>query len=139
MIFEDKDPLGTREWLDAFSALVEAEGIDKATYLIQTLIDESRDFGINQPYSATTPYYNSISLDSQVQFPDNLEIERRLRSIIRWNAMAMVVKANRKASELGGHLTSYASSATLYEIGFNHFYKGDQGNYQGDFYFFSRS
>jgi pyruvate dehydrogenase E1 component len=136
MIFEDKDPSGTQEWIDAFAALVEAEGLDKAIYLIQSLIDESRDFGAVQPYSATTPYYNTISLDSQVQFPESLEVERRLRSIIRWNAMAMVVRANRKAGELGGHLTSYASSATLYEIGFNHFYKGDGGNYQGDFIFF---
>ncbi len=122
--FTDQDPQGTLEWQEAFNALVEFEGSDKAHYLLQKLIDQAREKGLDLPYSATTDYINTIPLSHQNPMPAGQDVEHKLRSIVRWNALAMVVRANRKAPELGGHIASYSSSATLYEVGFNHFYKG---------------
>lgn len=134
--FIDQDASGTSEWTEAFQALVEAEGADKASYLIHSLIDEAQAMGITQPYGSNTPYINTIPLKQQVKYTGNKEIERRLRSIVRWNAMAMVVKANRFSSELGGHIASFASSAALYEVGFNHFYRGSESGHESDLIFF---
>ncbi len=122
--FVDQDPNSTLEWQEAFDAVVEFEGTEKAHHLLQILIDQARAKGFDLPYSATTEYVNTIPLSKQPPIPAGQDIEHKLRSIVRWNALAMVVRANRKASELGGHLASYSSSATLYEVGFNHFYKG---------------
>jgi pyruvate dehydrogenase E1 component len=131
----DSDPLETREWLDAFDALVEAEGRERATYLLRRLLDHARKRRVQLPPVLNTPYCNSVGLADQPQFPGDLDIEQRLSSIVRWNALAMVVRANRAYPELGGHIASYASAADLFEVGFNHFFRagpaGDKGESAG--------
>ncbi len=119
----DADPAETREWLEAFDALVEAEGRERATFLLRKLLDHARVRRVPLPPVLNTPYKNSIALAHQPQFPGNLELESRLSAIVRWNALAMVVRANRAHAELGGHIASYASAADLFEVGFNHFFR----------------
>ncbi|MCD6040967.1 MAG: aceE [Burkholderiales bacterium] len=121
----DADPAETREWLDAFDALVETEGRERATFLLRKLLDHARATRVPLPPVLNTPYKNSIALAHQPQFPGNLELESRLSAIVRWNALAMVVRANRAHAELGGHIASYASAADLFEVGFNHFFRFD--------------
>ena len=131
----DSDPLETREWLEAFDAMVEAEGRERATYLLRRLLDHARKRRVQLPPVLNTPYRNSVGLADQPQFPGNLEVEQRLSSIVRWNALAMVVRANRAYPELGGHIASYASAADLFEVGFNHFFRagpvGEKGSAAG--------
>ena len=123
-VFEkDPDPAETREWLEAFDALVDAEGRERATFLLRKLLDHARARRVPLPPVLNTPYKNSIALAEQPQFPGNLELESRISSIVRWNALAMVVRANRAHPELGGHIASYASAADLFEVGFNHFFR----------------
>jgi len=129
----DADPAETREWLEAFDALVAAEGRERATFLLRRLLDHARVRRVPLPPVLNTPYKNSIALAQQPQFPGNLELEQRLSSIVRWNALAMVVRANRAHAELGGHIASYASAADLFEVGFNHFFRGGA---QGDLVYF---
>jgi len=119
----DVDPTETREWLDAFDALIAAEGPERATFVLRKLLDRARAKRVPLPPVFNTPYKNTIALEDQPQFPGSLEIEQRLASIIRWNALAMVVRANREHPELGGHIASYASAADLFEVGFNHFFR----------------
>ncbi|HEX2332895.1 MAG TPA: alpha-ketoglutarate dehydrogenase [Burkholderiales bacterium] len=119
----DADPAETREWLEAFDALVEAEGRERATFLLRKLLDHARARRVPLPPVLNTPYKNSIALAHQPQFPGNLELESRISAIVRWNALAMVVRANRAYAELGGHIASYASAADLFEVGFNHFFR----------------
>lgn len=133
--FIDQDPQETQEWLDALEAVVEFEGAEKAQHLIATLIEKARVHGIDIPYSANTPYINTIAQEEQTNYPGDLSMEMRIRSILRWNAMAMVVKAN-KSTSVGGHIASYASSCTLYEVGMNHFFKGADHPLGGDMIFF---
>jgi pyruvate dehydrogenase E1 component len=121
----DADPVETREWLEAFDALVETEGRERATFLLRKLLDHARARRVPLPPVLNTPYKNSIALAQQPQFPGNLELESRISAIVRWNALAMVVRANRAHPELGGHIASYASAADLFEVGFNHFFRGD--------------
>jgi pyruvate dehydrogenase E1 component len=121
----DADPAETREWLEAFDALVAAEGRERATYLLRRLLDHARVRRVPLPPVLNTPYKNSVALADQPQFPGNLEIESRISAIVRWNALAMVVRANRAHPELGGHIASYASAADLFEVGFNHFFRAD--------------
>ncbi|HWM45181.1 MAG TPA: alpha-ketoglutarate dehydrogenase [Burkholderiales bacterium] len=121
----DADPAETREWLEAFDALVEAEGRERATFLLRKLLDHARVRRVPLPPVLNTPYKNSIALAHQPQFPGNLELESRISAIVRWNALAMVVRANRAHPELGGHIASYASAADLFEVGFNHFFRAD--------------
>jgi pyruvate dehydrogenase E1 component len=120
----DADPTETREWLEAFDALVAAEGRERATFLLRKLLDHARVRRVALPPVLNTPYKNSIELAQQPQFPGHLELEQRISSIVRWNALAMVVRANRAHPELGGHIASYASAADLFEVGFNHFFRG---------------
>ena len=120
---KDPDPGETNEWLAAFDALVATEGRERATYLLRRLLEHARKRRVQLPPVMNTPYQNTISLAAQPQFPGNLEIEQRLSAIVRWNALAMVVRANRSFPELGGHIASYASSADLFEVGFNHFFR----------------
>src|SRR4249920_1486582 len=120
---KDLDPRETSEWLEAFDALVAVEGRERATYLLRRLLEHARKRRVALPPVMNTPYQNTISLAEQPQFPGNLEVEQRLSGIVRWNALAMVVRANREFPELGGHLASYASSADLFEVGFNHFFR----------------
>ena len=120
----DEDPAETREWLEAFDALVAAEGRERATFLLRKLHEHARARRVPLPAVLNTPYCNSVSLAEQPQYPGNLDVEQRLAALVRWNALAMVVRANRVDAELGGHIASYASAADLFEVGFNHFFRG---------------
>jgi pyruvate dehydrogenase E1 component len=119
----DADPLETREWLDAFDAMVASEGRERATFLLLKLLEHARARRVPLPPVLNTPYKNSVALAEQAQYPGHLELENRISSIVRWNALAMVVRANRAHPELGGHIASYASAADLFEVGFNHFFR----------------
>ncbi len=129
----DPDPVETREWLDAFNSLIESGGRERATYLLRKLLDEARARRVPMPPVLNTPYCNSIALAEQPQFPGNLDVETRISALVRWNALAMVVRANRGSAELGGHIATYASIADLFEVGFNHFFRAGQN---GDAVFF---
>ena len=132
----DTDPQETQEWIDALEAIIEVEGVERSHYLLEKLIDKARRGGANLPYSATTAYLNTIPPHKEQYTPGDPALERRIKSINRWNALAMVVKANRKNSELGGHIASYASAATLYEIGYSHFWHAPSKDHGGDLVFF---
>ena len=132
----DVDPQETQEWLEALDSVLENEGPDRAHFLLERLIDKARRSGAYLPYSANTAYLNTIPLTKQDSFPGDRSMERRIRSFVRWNAMAMVVQANRKATELGGHIASFASSATLFDVGYNHFFRATNDNQEGDLVFF---
>ncbi|MEE9282012.1 MAG: pyruvate dehydrogenase (acetyl-transferring), homodimeric type [Myxococcota bacterium] len=128
----DTDPQETGEWLDALESTLRDEGVERAHYLIERLIDKARRSGAHLPYRATTAYVNTIHPSDEEKMPGEPGLEHRIRSIIRWNAMAMVVQANRKSPELGGHIASFASAATLYDVGFNHFFRAPSGEFSGD-------
>ena len=130
----DIDPQETREWLEALDGVLEAEGPDRAHFLIEQLIDKARRSGAYLPFSANTAYINTIPVEKQVRIPGDQNIEHRIRSISRWNAMAMVVRAN-KHTNVGGHIASYASAATLYDVGFNHFWHAPSDEHGGDLVF----
>ncbi|QBZ83024.1 Pyruvate dehydrogenase E1 component [Hydrogenovibrio crunogenus] len=133
--FVDQDPQETQEWIDALEAVVSFEGSDKAQHIIGTLIEKARVHGIDIPYSANTPYINTIAPEEQDNYPGDVGIERKMRALLRWNAMAMVSRAN-KYTSVGGHIASYASSCTLYEVGMNHFFKGPKHEQGADMVFF---
>ncbi|MYM33943.1 pyruvate dehydrogenase (acetyl-transferring), homodimeric type [Duganella sp. FT94W] len=128
----DPDSQETKEWLDSLASVLEQEGPDRAHYLLERLIDLARQSGSDIPFSANTAYVNTIPLSQEQHCPGNLEYEEKLRSWMRWNAMAMVVKANRVDGDLGGHLSSFASLANMLGIGFNHFWKAPSDNHGGD-------
>lgn len=129
---KDPDIIETKEWLDSLESVIEAEGPDRAHYLIERLTDLARRRGVNINFDTTTAYVNTIPENKTPAFPGNLAIEGRIRSWIRWNAMAMVVKANRKDGDLGGHLSSFASLANLLDVGFNHFWHAENEEHGGD-------
>ena len=131
----DIDPQETREWLDALSAVIENEGVERAHFLLTQLVDNARRNGANLPFSNNTAYLNTIPAHLEARTPGDPELEYRIRSFIRWNAMAMVVRANKESSELGGHIASFASAATLYDVGFNHFFHAPDKNHSGDLVF----
>ena len=132
----DSDSQETREWLDALKAVIENEGPQRAHYLLEQLLEQARESSIDMPFSANTGYVNTIDVDEEEVCPGNIEIEERLRAYMRWNAMAMVVKANRHNPEdggdLGGHIGSFASLAHLFGAGFNHFWHAETENHGGD-------
>jgi pyruvate dehydrogenase E1 component len=132
----DIDPQETQEWLDALESVLENEGAERAHYLISQLIDKARLGGTDMPISATTPYINSIPLDREERSTGNHELEHRIRALTRWNAMAIILNANKESSELGGHIASFASAATLYDVGFNHFFHGHTDKHGGDLIYF---
>ncbi|PHS70259.1 MAG: pyruvate dehydrogenase (acetyl-transferring), homodimeric type [Methylophaga sp.] len=134
--FVDHDPQETQEWLDALESIIEVEGGKKAHHILEKLIDMARRSGVNLPYSSNTAYVNTIPVDQQQRITGNQDIEHKIRSYIRWNAMAMVTKANLKPGAVGGHIASFASSATMYDVGFNHFFKGDNHGNGADMVFF---
>ena len=134
--YTDIDPQETREWIESLHSLLERDGVERAHFIIEILRDEARRAGTNLPYSATTAYLNTIPASREESIPGEPQVERRIRAFIRWNALAMVVKANRLSSELGGHIASFASSATLYDIGFNHFWRAPTETHGGDLVFF---
>lgn len=133
--FVDHDPQETQEWLDALESVLQAAGDEKAHFIIEKLIDKARRSGVNLPYSANTAYVNSIPVDQQERIPGDQAMEHKLRSYIRWNAMAMVVKANMKPGSVGGHIATFSSAATLYDVGFNHFFRGDNHEHGADLVF----
>ncbi|MHB1815396.1 MAG: pyruvate dehydrogenase (acetyl-transferring), homodimeric type [Steroidobacteraceae bacterium] len=132
----DIDPVETREWLESIDSVLKTEGPLRAHFLLERLIDHVRRGGAYLPFTANTAYVNSIPPGREPAYPGNRELEKRIEAYIRWNALAMVVAANRKSSEYGGHLASYASSATLYEVGFNHFWRAASSEHPGDLVFF---
>jgi pyruvate dehydrogenase E1 component len=132
----DADPTETREWLDSLRYVINSRGGDRAAYLLHAIEQEAYRLGVSIPFSATTPYINTIPVDRQPPFPGNREIERRIKSIIRWNAMAMVVRANREDKSIGGHISTFASSATLVDVAMNHFIRGRGDSYSGDQVYF---
>ena len=128
----DNDKQETQEWLDALESVLELEGPERAHYLLEQLIDKARRSGAFLPYSANTAYINTIPPALEVPMPGDPEMEHRIRSLIRWNALAMVVRANRSSSELGGHIASFQSAATLYDVGFDHFFHAPTADHGGD-------
>jgi len=132
----DIDPQETGEWLAALDSILQQEGVERAHYILEQLIARARKSGAYLPYSANTAYLNTIPQANQVPSPGNHELEDRLRALVRWNALAMVVQANRKSSELGGHIASFASCATLYDVGFNHFFRAPTEDFDGDLVMF---
>ncbi len=135
-MLEDLDPAETREWVDALDSVMTFEGTDRAFFLLDEVIAEARRKGAPVPYSATTPYLNTIPPDKEDRLhPRDRAIEHRIRSLIRWNALAIVLRANEESSELGGHIASFQSAATLYDIGFQHFFHAPTGQHGGDLLF----
>ena len=132
----DTDPGETEEWLDSLDAVVEVQGKTRARYLLSRLLERARSSQVSFPATVSTPYINSISSEYEPWFPGDEHLERRIRAYIRWNAAVMVVRANTKAEGIGGHLSTFASSASLYEIGFNHFFKGKDSGSPGDHVYF---
>ncbi len=132
----DTDPSETQEWLDSLDAIVDTHGKARAQTLISKLLARAKELQIGLPSLVSTPYLNTISPDQEPWFPGDETMERRIRAVIRWNAMAMVVRANHKSEGIGGHLASYASSASLIEVGFNHFFRGKDDGGSGDQIYF---
>ncbi len=132
---DDPDQLETQEWRDALGSVVEFDGPERAAHLLGALHDEARRHAVPVPVSATTPYVNTIPVDAQPAFPGDREVEHRVRSLNRWNAVATVLRANKESSELGGHIASFQSSATLYDTGFNHFWHAPDATHGGDLLF----
>ena len=133
-LIPDDDPQETREWLDALAGVLANEGPDRAHFLIEQLIDKARRSGAYLPFSANTAYINTIPLDKQPKLPGDFNIEQKIRHYVRWNAMAIVVRAN-KDTNVGGHIASFASAAMLYDIGFNHFWHAPSAEHGGDLVF----
>ncbi|MFN8696921.1 MAG: pyruvate dehydrogenase (acetyl-transferring), homodimeric type [Burkholderiales bacterium] len=131
----DIDPQETREWLDALEGVLDAEGPERAHFLLESLVDKARRSGSNLPYSANTQYINTIPPHAEDPLPGDQEMEHRIRSLIRWNAVATVLRANKESSELGGHIASFQSAATLYDVGFDHFWHAPSKQHGGDLVF----
>ncbi len=132
----DVDPLETREWLESIDAVLRVHGPVRAHFLLDRLIDHARRSGAWLPFKANTAYVNTIHVSREKPYPGDRAIERRIEALIRWNAVAMVVHANRISTEYGGHIATYASSATLYEVGFNHFWRAPSEHHRGDMVYF---
>src|SRR3954463_362410 len=132
---QDLDPSETREWRDALDSVVEFDGVERAAFLLQQVQDEARRHAVPVPFSATTAYVNTIPVDKQPEPPGDFELEHSIRSLNRWNAVATVLRANKESSELGGHIASFQSSATLYDTGFNHFWNAPHEGHGGDLLF----
>jgi pyruvate dehydrogenase E1 component len=130
------EEIETREWFDSLDYVLESSGPERVTQLLQQLEIHAQQAGVEVRFTANTPYINTIPVEKQPPFPGSREIERRIKSIVRWNAMAMVVRANREESGIGGHISTYASAATLYEVGFNHFFRGKDDPSGGDIIYF---
>ncbi|MEO1828020.1 MAG: pyruvate dehydrogenase (acetyl-transferring), homodimeric type [Pseudomonas sp.] len=133
---DDIDPLETQEWLDALESVLDNEGEDRAHYLMTRLSELASRTGTPLPYAITTPYRNTIPVTHEARMPGDLFMERRIRSMVRWNALAMVMRTNQQDPDLGGHISTFASSATLYDIGFNYFFKAPTDEHGGDLVFF---
>lgn len=133
---DDVDPTETQEWLDSFTAVVQHEGVHRAQFLLERLAEKAHDFGARPQHRLTSPYLNTISRERQKPIPGDQAVERQIRSLVRWNALAMVLRANREHSGIGGHIASFASIATLFDVGFNHFFRAPSAEHDGDLVFF---
>src|SRR5437762_6878646 len=120
------DAIETREWLDSLDYVLQSGGPAKVARLLRELTIHARQNGVKLPFTANTPYINTISADEQSLMPGSPDLERRIKSLVRWNAAAMVVRANKASEGIGGHISTFASAATLYEVGFNHFFRGHE-------------
>ena len=132
----EPDPQETLEWIDALDGVIATEGPARARDLIDQLTARARTRGVDIPVHLTTPYINTIPADRQAPFPGDHDIEERLRHYVRWNAMAMVVRANKEAADLGGHVATFSSAATLVDVGFNHFWHAPSATHGGDLVYF---
>ncbi|MFV1990685.1 MAG: pyruvate dehydrogenase (acetyl-transferring), homodimeric type, partial [Acidimicrobiales bacterium] len=132
----DIDPSETGEWLDSFDSVVNERGKSRAQFLVTKLLDRARELQVGFPASVSTPYVNTISGEHEPWFPGDEHVERRIRAIIRWNAAVMVSNANKYADGIGGHLSTFASSAALYDVGLNHFFRGKDDGNPGDHIYF---
>lgn len=134
--FDDVDPAETREWLEALESVVEREGPERAAWLLDAITNEAQEQGVYRTH-LNTPYLNTIPPKDEASIPGDMFMERRIRSLVRWNALATVMRANMdNDDELGGHIASFASSATLYDVGFNHFFRAPSDENEGDLVFF---
>ena len=131
-ILNDHDPVETQEWVDSLRAIVQYQGVDRARFILERLRDEARRTGAQLPFTATTPYVNTIPPEREAKPTWNRELEHKVRSAIRWNAVAIILRANKESSELGGHIASFQSSALLYDIGFGHFWHAPTAEHGGD-------
>ncbi len=129
---QDRDPVETSEWVQSLSAVIGNDGPERAHFLLQQMVEQTRRAGAHLPFSPTTEYINTIPAHMEAKSPGDAQLEWRIRCINRWNAMAMVVRANRKPGDLGGHIASFASAATLYDVGFNHFWRAPSAEHPGD-------
>ena len=132
----DNDELETQEWRQALNSVIDAEGSERAHFLIEMMIDQARRSGSNLPYNATTAYVNTIPTHLQQRHPGDPGMERRIRALIRWNAIMAVLRANTKSPGIGGHIASFQSAATLYDVGFNHFFRAENESFGGDLVYF---
>ena len=132
----DLDPSETKEWLDALDSIRRAQGDDRASYILDALHSHATENRLQLPPSVTTPYRNTIPVDQEKVMPGDLFMERRIRSLVRWNALAMVMRANTQSDGIGGHIASFSSAATLYDVGFNYFFRGSKDDNLGDLVFF---
>ena len=134
---EDAEVAETREWIEALDEVIEVQGPERAQYLLKKLKERGHERALDLPFTANTPYVNTIPRSAQPPYPGDRQLERRIKSLIRWNAMAMVVRANKQHEGLGGHISTFASAATLYQVGMNHFFRGrGDGGFGGDLIYF---
>ena len=133
---DDIDPTETGEWIESLNSVIENDGAPRASYLLNKVIDQAYKSGLVLPDTRTTPYINTIPPEIEVKSPGDQNIEKKIRAYIRWNAAAMVVKANKKSPELGGHIGTFASAATLYDVGMNHFWRAKNNKFGGDLIYF---
>ncbi len=133
---EDIDPQGTQEWIESLQDEIEEHGFERTRHLLEKLVDFASARGARLPFNVNTPFVNTIISDQEPEFPGNRAAERKIKSIVRWNAMAMVVNANKKSPGIGGHISTYASAANLYEVGFNHYFKGPNHPQGSDLVYF---
>jgi pyruvate dehydrogenase E1 component len=136
MPLRDSDPEDTDAWIESFDSVLRGDGLQRGRYLIARLAEHAARRGVALPFPATTPYVNTIPAEEQPPYPGDRDIERRIRSLIRWNAMAMVVRANKLYPDVGGHISTFASCATLFEVGFNHFFRAHAEDQAGDLVYF---
>ena len=136
LLKNDVDPIETNDWLASIDSLIREEGIERAQFIIDQVMQQARAGGVSLPSGITTDYVNTIPVSEQPAYPGNLEIERRIRSYVRWNAVMMVLRGQKKDLDLGGHLSTFQSAATMYEVGFNHFFKAATEKNGGDLVFF---
>ena len=132
----DLDPAETEEWVHSLDAVIAHEGKQRAQYLLRRMLQRARTLNVGVPELVQTPYINTIAPEEEPPFPGDEKLEKRIRRIIRWNAVVMVTRANRHYEGIGGHISTYASSASLYEVGFNHFFKGKDEGSAGDQIFY---